>query len=396
MQVTVSDSLEQVAASDWNRLAGAANPFLSHEFLRALERNHCLGERTGWWPRHLLVREGGNLVGAAPAYLKDNSFGEFVFDWSWADAYSRAGLTYYPKLVMAVPFSPVTGPRMLVDPRSPAKDVMHALAGGAIACAERYDASSVHWLFPTERDANSLREHGFMLRTGCQFHWHNPGYAGFDDFLARLSAKKRKQIRHERRDVERAALTIEVLPGGEVTEAQWETYHHFYRSIFDRKWGMPSLTAGFFKEIGRTMAERVVLILASNGGRYVAGAFFLRGPDALFGRHWGCIEYHRALHFEVCYYRAIEYCIEHGLRRFEAGAQGEHKLARGFLPATTWSGHWIRHPDFRRAIDEFLARERAAVAEYVVEMNAHSPYKAGPQPPRPAPDPRHPRVEAAG
>lgn len=376
MRVTVTNRLDTVPEAEWNRLAGAQNPFVSHQFLSALEHSGCLGDASGWWPQHLLVHEGEKLIGAAPMYLKDNSYGEFVFDWSWADAYTRAGLPYYPKLVVAVPFSPVPGPRILVEPGADGAAIAEVLAHAAIECARAHRASSVHWLFTQARDASRLQEQGLLLRTGCQFHWHNPGYADFGDFLGRLTSKKRKQIRHERRDAAASGLAIEMLTGREAGTAQWEAYHRLYCSTFDRKWGRPSLTVEFFEEIGRTLPDATLLVLARHGRRYVAGAFFMRGSDTLFGRHWGCSEYHPALHFELCYYRGIEYCISQGLQRFEAGAQGEHKLSRGFLPIATNSAHWIRHRGFRRAIDEFLVHERAAVERYMAEASDHLPYRA--------------------
>ncbi|NIR32125.1 MAG: N-acetyltransferase [Gammaproteobacteria bacterium] len=369
------DSLEAVPSAEWNRLAGTANPFLRHEFLTALERNRCVGPGTGWTPRHLLALYAGRLVGAVPLYRKSHSFGEFVFDWAWAEAYERAGLAYYPKLVAAVPLTPVTGPRLLSEPGRSADAVTEGLAAGALARAREQPVSSLHCLFAPGGETGLLEARGLLRRAGCQFHWPNPGYRDFEDFLDALSSKRRKQIRRERREAAGAGIEVDVLRGNEVSEHQWQVYHRFYRSTFDRKWGFPSLTEAFFREIGRTMPEAVLLVLARRGDRYVAGALFLRGTDALYGRHWGCSEHHRALHFELCYYRGIDYCIREGLRRFEAGAQGEHKIWRGFLPVHTWSAHWIRHDLFREAIADFLARERRAVDRYIEELREHSPYR---------------------
>lgn len=369
-------SLDSLPREQWNRLAGATNPFLRHEFLVALERHGCVGGTTGWTPCHLVAENDRRLVGALPLYRKTHSFGEFVFDWSWADAYERAGLAYYPKLLAAIPFTPVSGPRLLTAPDAPAGAIGEALAAGALARAREQGVSSLHCLFPAPRDAGLLETQGLLLRTGCQFHWHNPGYRDFDDFLEGLSSKRRKAIRRERREAAQAGLEVRMLQGAEISDAQWQAFHRFYCATFDRKWGFPSLSAGFFKEIGRTLPESVLLALAGRGERWVAGALFLRGEDMLYGRHWGCTEYHPALHFELCYYRGIEYCIRERLARFEAGAQGEHKIWRGFVPARTCSVHWIRHAGFRAAIDAFLRREREAMEHYVDELWEHSPYKA--------------------
>lgn len=379
LQVRAVERLDDVPAEEWNRVAATSNPFVRHEFLAALERHGCAGEGTGWSPCHLLATEGGHLTGALPLYSKRHSFGEFVFDWAWAEAYARLGESYYPKLVSAVPFAPVTGPRLLLG-RGAAPEAARALIEGAVAQARDAGLSSVHCLFPRAAEARALEAQGLLLRTGCQFHWTNPGYADFEDFLATLNAKRRKQIRRERRDAGAASLDVRMLRGDEVSEAQWAAFHRFYCATFERKWGMPSLTLDFFKAIGRMLPHAVLLALAARGDEYVAGALFLRGDDALYGRHWGTSEYHPALHFELCYYRGIDYCIREGLARFEAGAQGEHKIWRGFLPVRTWSAHWIRHPRFRDAVADFLSRERAAVTRYIQELQAHSPYRSGPEP----------------
>lgn len=376
MRCTITDTLGEVPAADWNRLAGARNPFVRHEFLVALERNECVGDRTGWWPRHVLVHDDDDhLVGAAPMYLKDNSFGEFVFDWAWADAYSRHGVPYYPKLVIAVPFTPVTGPRLLVDPQYRAGPIKTVLVEAALSYASSEDVSSLHCLFTTPEDTQHLQDCQLMRRVGCQFHWENPGYRDFDDYLDRMSSKKRKQIKRERREAAASGLDVEVLNGHQITASQWDAYHRFYSSTYDRKWGSASLTRAYFEELGETMPDSVVLVLASRDGHPVAGAFGLRGSDTLFGRHWGCHEHHRSLHFEMCYYRMIQFCIENGLARFEAGAQGEHKISRGFLPNATWSAHWIQHDGFKEAIGDFLRREHHGMEQYIAGMGEHSPFK---------------------
>jgi predicted N-acyltransferase len=380
MRVSVVKSLDRVSAADWNRLAGTENPFTRHEFLAALEHHGCVGDTFGWWPQHILVREAGRLVGAAPLYLKDNSYGEFVFDWSWADAYQRAGLAYYPKLVVAVPYTPVTGPRLLVAPDADAPAVCEALLQGALEHAHRHGVSGLHWLFTSEEATEALEAQGLMRRVGYQFHWHNPGYRDFEDFLDTLTARRRKEIRRERRQARDSGVEIEVLDGHQATEEHWLTFSRFYRSTFERKWGLATLTPGFFLELGRSIPNAVVLVLARHTGRYVGAALNLAGSDTLYGRHWGCEAFFPGVHFEVCYYRTIEHCIARGLRRFEAGAQGEHKIARGFLPTPTYSAHWVADPRFRDAIGRFLERERNDIAEHIEDLRHHSPFKSGPNP----------------
>lgn len=378
MQVKIIGSLEEVLPEQWNALAGDVNPFVRHEFLVALERHGCVGDQFGWWPQHVTAFDGDKLVGAMPMYLKNNSYGEFVFDWGWADAYERAGLDYYPKLVVAVPYTPVTGPRLMVANET-VDDVRELLVGGALSLAEKLEVSSLHLLFTTESDTAFLEQHQLMRRVGCQFHWHNQSYSDFDDFLSTFSSQKRKKVKRERRHVKDAGVKIELLHGHEITDNQWKIFHHFYCSTFYRRSGYPTLSLEFFKELGKTMPDNVVLILASYQGNYVAGAFNMRGTDTLHGRHWGCSETFHSLHFELCYYRAIDYCIDNGLARFEAGAQGEHKLSRGFVPTPTFSAHWLSHPDFKYAIEDFLQREKGGMEHYMDVMNEHLPYKkAGP------------------
>ncbi len=372
----VVGALDDVPRAQWNRLAGTRNPFVRHEFLAALERNDCVGADSGWMPRHVLVYRGDRLVGAMPMYLKSHSYGEFVFDWGWAEAYSRAGMDYYPKLVVAVPFTPAAGPRMLVGEDVSGDDVRRVLIGAAVEIARRGEVSSAHWLFANGADHEALAGSNLLLRSGHQFHWCNPGFRDFQDYLDALTSKRRKQIRRERREAAKAPVQIEVLAGQSAGEERWSAYHALYASTYDRKWGYPSLTRGFFHEVDRTMAESVMLILARRGERYVAGAHFFIGGDTLFGRNWGCSEFHPSLHFEMCYYRAIELCIERRLARFEAGAQGEHKLTRGFLPIATHSAHWIRHSGFRRAVADFLREERRDNEHYISAAASHTPFKS--------------------
>jgi hypothetical protein len=378
--------LEEVPRDDWNHLAGDDNPFVRHEFLLALERTGCLGQRFGWWPAHLAVREGGRLVAAAPAYLKDNNYGEFVFDHAWSEAYQRAGLAYYPKLVIAVPYTPVTGPRLLLDPLA-GPPAAATLIEGAREIAASRGLSSVHWLFTDEAQTTLLEAGGLLRRTGCQFHWTNPGYRDFEDYLDALTAKRRKEVRRERRAVASQGLAIEVLSGREAEPRHWRAMHALYRSTFDRKWGIATLTREFFEAVADALPDQVLLVLARRGGEYVAGAFNMLGRSRLYGRHWGASAYYPGLHFEVCYYRAIEFCIDRRLKGFEAGAQGEHKVARGFLPALTLSAHWIGHPGLRAAIADFLVRERRAVRGYAAEVLAHSPYRSASAPFDPAAGP---------
>ena len=373
--VSTADRIADVPAAQWDALSGEDHPFTRHAFLLALERHGCVDERVGWIPSHILVHAGGKLVGAAPAYVKLHSQGEFVFDWNWAEAYSRHGLEYYPKIISAIPFTPSTGPRLLVHPAASEHAVKRALAAAAIEVCRAIRASSFHWLFPRESDAAALDGAGLLMRSGCQFHWSNPGYRDFQDYLDALSSKRRKEIRRERRDAASAPVEIEIHDGHTATDEDWRAYHALYSSTYDRKWGYPALTRGFFASVAKSLPEQTLLVLARHDARPVAGAHCFVGRDTLFGRNWGCIEHHRGLHFEMCYYRLIDYCIGRGLRRFDAGAQGEHKLMRGFLPVETRSGHWIRDPRFREAIGRFLAEERAGIRRYRRAMERHSPYR---------------------
>lgn len=376
MRTEVIDHIDAVTAGDWNRVSGIDQPFLRHEFLAALERHGCVGEAYGWLPRHVIAYDAaGRVAGAVPLYLKYNSYGEFVFDWAWADASERAGMAYYPKLVAAVPYTPVTGPRLLVRPDADRAAVVRALTGQAQVVAEQTGASSLHWLFTDSRDTEQLVQHGYLRRTGCHFHWHNRGYRSFEDYLSRMRSRKRKKILRERRHVREAGIHMHILHGGEVSAQQWRLMHHFYRSTFERKSGIPTLSLDFFQEISRTMGEQLVLVFAYHGGKAVAGAIMLRGERALYGRHWGCLAEFNSLHFETCYYQGIDYCIEHGLDLFEPGAQGEHKISRGFLPAYTWSAHWIADAGFRAAIQRYLAHEHDMMVDYHDQLQCRSPFR---------------------
>ena len=376
MKTRVYDSIDHIPAATWNSLASGANPFLRHEFLAALERHDCVGAHLGWQPQHLAVEdEAGQMLGVAPMYIKHNSYGELVFDWAWADAYARAGRRYYPKLVIAIPYTPATGPRLLLADTPTKEAVADALIRGAIAHAEALGASSVHWLFTDPADTERLRRNGLIPRMGCQFHWHNRGYGDFDSYLDAFASAKRKKIRRERRRVIEAGVELRRFSGAEAGAGDWRVMHDFYRHTFDTKGGIPTLNLGCFEELGRTMGDDVLLVTASHGGRTVAGAISFVGQDTLYGRHWGCHEAFHSLHFEACYYQGLEYAIDRGLARFEPGAQGEHKVSRGFLPQATWSAHWIADPAFRGAIADFCAREAAAMEGYMEELAAHGPFR---------------------
>ncbi len=376
MRTSVVNQVRDIPLNDWNRVSGTGHPFLRHEFLSALETHGCVGDAHGWWPRHIVAYDtDGTLVGIAPLYLKNNSYGEFVFDWAWADAYHRAGLDYYPKLVSSIPYTPVTGPRLLVHAASDRATVSAALIDRALSLITEQQASSLHWLFTSEADTALLREAGFMRRSSCHFHWHNDSYSSFDDFLSRLNSRKRKKIRRERRHVREAGIEIHTVHGNEATAGQWQIMHAFYCSTFEKKSGVPTLSLGFFLEISRTMGEQVVLVFARLGQETVAGAIMLRGDDALYGRHWGCREEFNSLHFEACYYQGIDYCIRHKLALFEPGAQGEHKISRGFLPAYTWSAHWIVDERFRMAIERYLLQEHELMVDYHDDLLQTSPYR---------------------
>jgi predicted N-acyltransferase len=377
LRLQICDDLGQVPAADWDRLVDPRYPFLRHSFLAGLERHGCLGERYGWLPRHLLLHDPKDrLVGAAPLYLKFNSYGEFVFDWAWADAYQRQGMAYYPKLVSASPYTPATGPKLLRAPDAPA-GIETALIEAAQGLAEELQVSSLHWLFTPKEQTERLRDAGLMIRTGCQFHWQNRGYTDFDHYLSHFSSAKRKQVRRERRRVAEAGVSLRRLHGDQATEGEWALFHRLYEDTFDRKGGLPTLSLDFFLALAEQSPESVLLVLAEHGGEPVAAAFNLVGADALYGRHWGCRAQFHSLHFEACYYQGLDYCIERGLAHFEPGAQGEHKISRGFLPTETWSAHWLAHPGFSAAVADFLARETRAMNDYMAELAEHSPFKAG-------------------
>jgi uncharacterized protein len=391
LKIRIATSMAEIDAAAWDACANPAastaragagdiaeerfNPFITHAFLQALESSGSVGGKTGWRPAHIVVEEtSGQLVAAAPTYLKSHSMGEYVFDHGWADAYHRAGLAYYPKIQVAVPFTPVTGRRLLIRPEggSAARD---ALLLGLRRWREKIGASSIHVTFPTRSEWEELRDAGFSQRTGQQFHFVNRGYGDFEAFLSDLAARKRKMIRRERKEALASGIEIELLSGVAIQEAHWDAFFGFYMDTGARKWGRPYLTRAFFSDIGATMAEHILLVVAKRAGRPVAGALNFIGKDALYGRYWGASEEHPFLHFEICYYQAIDYAIAHGLSRVEAGAQGEHKLARGYVAVPTYSAHDIADRRFASAIDKFLAEERVAVKELLEDYAELAPFK---------------------
>jgi predicted N-acyltransferase len=352
------------------------NPFLSHDFLSALEDSASVGGRTGWEPQHLLARSAdGALLAAAPCYVKSHSRGEYVFDRGWAEAYERAGGDYYPKLQVAVPFTPATGRRLLVRDPSQMDAVGRALGRGLIELSRLSGASGAHVTFATEPEFRLLGELGYLQRTDQQFHWENPGFGSFDDFLGALTARKRKTIRRERQDALENGITVHWLTGSDLTEEVWDAFFEFYMDTGSRKWGRPYLTRSFYSLAGEKMRDRILLVMAKRAGRYIAGAINFIGSRTLFGRHWGAVEHHPFLHFELCYYQAIDYAIAHKLPRVEAGAQGEHKISRGYMPTKTYSAHYIADPGLRRAIADYLVRERAYVEAAGAELATLAPFR---------------------
>jgi predicted N-acyltransferase len=385
LQVRAVPGMARFDAAEWDACAtspetlGAGdetfNPFTCHAFLSALEEAGCVSRRTGWLPLHVRVEREGRLVGAAPCYLKSHSQGEYVFDHGWADAYERAGGSYYPKLQVSVPFTPVTGPRFLIAPGEDPDTAAAALVAGLRALRAETEASSIHVTFARAREAEQAQALGMLPRIDQQFHWENEGYAAFDDFLGALASRKRKAIKRERREALSQGITVEHKTGADITEADWDAFYEFYQDTSARKWGRPYLNRTFFSLIGARMPERILLVIAKNAGRPIAGAINFIGDTALYGRNWGCIEDHPFLHFEVCYYQAIDFAIARGLKRVEAGAQGEHKLARGYRPVPMHSAHDIADPALARAVADYLKRERSHVNAAIAEYAAMSPFR---------------------
>ena len=379
-EVRVHRRIEEIGRADWDacnaREEYGANPFTSYDFLDAMEASGCVAPGLGWAPQHLSVHDAkGRVAGVMPLYLKSHSQGEYVFDHAWANAYQRAGGRYYPKLQCAVPFTPAAGPRLMAREGANIAEVEAHLLGGALTLCEKMGASSLHITFPREEEWRRLGEHGLLMRQDRQFHWTNPGYQTFDDFLAALSSGRRKTIRRERR-LAQEGLEIEAVSGADLTEAHWDAFFGFYMDTGARKWGRPYLSRRFFSLLGERMADKVLLLMAKRGDRYIAGALNLIGGEALYGRNWGCVEDVPFLHFELCYYQAIEQAIRLKLGRVEAGAQGEHKLARGYLPVPVYSAHWIADPALRDPIAHYLDQERPAVEEEIEALTEHySPFR---------------------
>ncbi|MGH6942603.1 MAG: GNAT family N-acetyltransferase [Geminicoccaceae bacterium] len=376
LEIKLVQGIRQIDAARWDACVGVDQPFLSHAFLSALEDSGSAGRQTGWLPLHLAVEQGDRLLGCAPMYLKSHSYGEYVFDWGWANAYERAGGKYYPKLQVAVPFTPVPGPRLLLCAGA-TPELRDAVIRGLLGAAEQLGVSSLHVTFCTAPESRGLGRAGLLERQGVQYHWHNRGYGSFDDFLGSLKSSKRKTIRKERARIAEQGLAIETLSGDALTPEIWDQFYPFYRSTVDKRWGNAYLTRRFFRRLGETMAARVVLVMARHRGRYVAGALNLLGADTLYGRVWGSRQEFEFLHFEACYYRAIDFAIERGLARVEAGAQGQHKLQRGYEPVPTYSAHWVRDPGFRGAIERFLAQERREMTAEIEQLRDLLPYRNG-------------------
>lgn len=380
----ILSDIDLVDAAAWNRCANPSgaeyNPFLDHRFLRALERSGSVSAKTGWQPFHIVLseRDGGvgDAIGAVPMYFKSHSHGEYVFDSGWAHAFHQAGGRYYPKLQVSVPFTPATGRRLLVAENvDDVSEVESMLLGATVQVARELEVSSVHFTFLPEGQWRRAGELGCLQRIDTQFHWENKGYATFDDFTSALAYRKRKNIRRERRDALANDIEIERLTG-DISEAQWDAFHAFYVDTGGRKWGTPYLNREFFSRVGETMGEQILLVMCKRAGRYIAGAIHFIGSDTLYGRNWGCVEDHPFLHFETCYYQAIDFAIERGLKRVEAGAQGGHKLARGYMPKPTYSAHWIGDPRLRAAVHRYLADERRYVEEDITYIEAHhSPFR---------------------
>ncbi|MBO1324883.1 GNAT family N-acetyltransferase [Acetobacter sp. TBRC 12305] len=373
--VTLHDTIHAIPAAEWAACAGDDNPFVSHDFLSALEDSQSVSQKTGWLPRHVrLQAPDGSLAAVCPAYIKGHSWGEYVFDHGWARAYEAAGGRYYPKLQVAVPFTPATGPRLLVHPNAPPEAGAVLAQGLRQICADT-GLSSAHVTFCPESESTLLAEQGWLPRLGLQYHWENQGYATFDDFLAALSSRKRKSVRRERRDANAQGLTFHTLCGAEITPADWQAFYSFYQDTIDRKWGSAYLSPDFFPLLSERLGDKVVLMLARDGETPVAAALNFLGRDTLFGRNWGCRGDWPFLHFELCYYRAIDFAIARGLKRVEAGAQGEHKIQRGYLPVLTHSAHWLENPGLRSAVADFLNAERTAIMAEAQALAELSPYR---------------------
>ena len=374
MQIKICQKISMIDRQQWNALVMDNNPFIRYEFLAALEQHQCVGETFGWLPCHIAIYEDNLLIGAMPLYEKHNSYGEFVFDNAWAGAYRRHGMAYYPKLVSSIPYTPAQGQRLLAQPEQ--KEKVYGLLLETIKqLSQSMHSSGFHCLFPQDDEHQWLQSQGLFSRYDCQFHWHNDNYRDFDDFLSRFSSKKRKNIRKERRKVEAENIQFRILDGHSASDQDWQDFGFFYQKTFTEKWGIATLNTNFFKEIAQQLPDQIVLVLASQHGQSIAGSLMYRSDSTLYGRFWGCIEEVDCLHFEACYYQGIEYCIKHGLQKFEPGAQGEHKVARGFLPTLTKSSHFLTESGFQTAITQYVQQEHQAILDYMQGLNQHLPYK---------------------
>ncbi|ARN73917.1 GNAT family N-acetyltransferase [Oceanicoccus sagamiensis] len=379
MQVSFINSIEQIEHAQWNAVAGTDYPFTRYEFLQALELSKATDRESGWQPQHALVYNGDILIAVMPLYLKYHSYGEYVFDWSWADAYQRHGFAYYPKILSAIPFTPATGPRLCITEDQDAAAVRQALSDALLAHAKAIDASSIHILFPPAEDKDQFQKLGFKPRRGSQYHWFNQGFSNFDDFLNTFSSRKRKNLKKERRKVEQQNLQLEVIEGPDISPEIWQRFYYFYQLTYAKRSGHGGyLNQEFFELIAETMAEHIVLVLAydhNKGGEAIAGAINFRDSKTLYGRYWGCMVEYEFLHFEACYYQGIEYCIANGLQRFDPGAQGEHKIQRGFTPIETWSNHWIAEPAFAAAIEDFIDQDNRSMEGYIEQACEMLPFR---------------------
>lgn len=379
MRAEIVQAITKIEAGQWNRLRGTDIPFLRHEFLAAMESSGCVGPGTGWRPCHAaLFDDRDKLIGAMPLYEKMNSWGEFVFDFAWANAYEHAGLPYYPKLVSAIPYTPATSSRCLIAPHTDQPRALKALTTVARQYADEIGASSLHVLFPTQQEARQFEAEGLLLREDCQFHWHNRDYADFEAFLGELTSIKRKKLRRERRRIFEAGIRFRIMEGGELDAEAWRQIMPLYASSFWRRGRKPYLNEQFFLEVSQTLPDQIVVVLALFGDEPIATAICFRSADTLFGRYWGSSGRYHSLHFETCYYQGIEYCIANGLAHFEPGTQGEHKISRGFVATRTWSAHWLSHPQFAAAVNDYLDRERDYIDEYMDAVRAHEPYRQEP------------------
>ncbi|MDH3747147.1 MAG: GNAT family N-acetyltransferase [Gammaproteobacteria bacterium] len=375
MRVTVHDAIAGIGRGDWNRLAGNQYPFLKYEFLHAAESSGCVSDASGWSPCHLALRhDDGSIRAALPLYQKDHSWGEFVFDWAWANAYERAGLTYYPKLVSAVPYTPAASARVLLA-NAQDREAADALIQASIALADERECSSVHFLFPSSDQLEFFEDAGLKLRKDCQFHWKNQNYNSFDEFLTSFSSSKRKKARRDRRRVLEAGIKFRRLTGRELRSDDWEVVYRLVSRTFLRRGSLPYYNLDFFEALSQSLPDNVLVVMAEDLAGPVAAAVFYVGRDTLYGRYWGSAGHYNALHFETCYYQGIDYCIEHGISTFEPGTQGEHKISRGFVPQATWSAHWLAHPEFFSAIGSYVAEESRHIDRYMQAVDDHSPFR---------------------